>query len=193
LFGQSAFFTASQVAQLWQADVANTRRRLRKLTHAGLIERTWIIAQPPPEGLDAPLCSWQVGERLPDAGRVSWAARLRYGRRPLKNMAAYFATANTRTWFGQSAPPAWKPHQASHDLAVSQLYVVYALRWPRVARLWQGEDLLAPDRGFQEMVEDALIVRERPLLGLEVGAYRADRFRARFHSFAARAIPFRCY
>lgn len=109
-------------------------------------------------------------------------------------MTAYLATDRTRRRFGRTNATTFKPHQASHDLAVAALFVTFTRRWPRLASLWEGEDAYSAERGFGEKIEDALIVRsDKPVLGIEVGAYRADRFEERFRDFAARKLSFRCY
>ena len=191
--GPGAFFTARQVARLWRADLANTRRRLKKLNKAGLIETRCIVAQPPPEDIAVPLCAWRLGDPLPHPGKVSWAAKKRYCSRPLRRMTAFIATEQTRLRFGSfTGPASWKSHQSSHDLSVGALWVAYALRWPRIAARWLGEDMFSAKR--DGMVEDAMIVIDgKPLLGIEVGHYRKDRFEKRFHDFVTRQLSFRCH
>jgi hypothetical protein len=108
-------------------------------------------------------------------------------------MTAYAATEHTHLRFGRTrGAVASKPHQSSHDLAVGALWVAYAMRWPRIANSWLGEDQFADER--KSMVEDAVIVvKSKPILGIEVGYYRTDRFEKRFHDFSMRKLPFRCH
>jgi hypothetical protein len=148
----------------------------------------------PPQDIGVPVCSWRPGQSLPHAGRVSWTSRKRYAKGRLRNMQAYFATERTRRRFGQFTTPSIKALQSSHDLAVAELFVALTRRWPRLATHWQGEDMYCHERQFAEKVEDAVIVRNhKPILAIEVGAYRGDRFQEKFRDFAARQLAFRCY
>ena len=190
------FLSIRLVAAYWGGvDLANARRRLRKLTECGLIESRCIVAGRPPRDIATPLCTWRIGQTLPDAGKVSWHARKRYRKRPLRKMTVFAASQCTHLRFGsnlQRNSARGKALQSSHDLAVGALWVAYATHWPRLARAWLGEDQFNRDR--DAMVEDAVIVAKgKPILGIEVGHYRKDRFEKRFHDFYSRNLPFRCH
>ena len=77
-----------QIADLWQADIANTRKRMSRLAKAGYVDQISIDAQLPPD-VSEPLCvgtpcggATRCGP-LPNFHKVAYAAKRRYelGRR----------------------------------------------------------------------------------------------------------------
>ena len=60
-----------QIAQWWRTDIANVRKRVRKLEDSGLVEIRSVQVYEPPD-VTRPLRTWNIGEPLPtDDGRVS--------------------------------------------------------------------------------------------------------------------------
>ena len=80
-----------QIAEHWYAgDRANTRRRMRILTAAGLLARATVMARPLPVLL-TPVATWKPGESTPDAGVISHRLKSRWRYRPTLSRAPAFS------------------------------------------------------------------------------------------------------
>jgi hypothetical protein len=61
-------FSQRQIADhWWDGELANSRRRLRRLADRGLVQRITVFARPIPV-LASPLASWRPGDSAPHFG-----------------------------------------------------------------------------------------------------------------------------
>lgn len=192
--------TLSQVAEIWWTPsalgLAAARRRLAALRQAGLAVLRYVQARPLPE-IDAPLFSWHPGQSSPDYGPLAWKLQRRWTAAP-RRTAVLLATRRGANQFGGRGGGIVKQHfQASHDLGVSQMYVVLRRLRPEQAKRWVGEDLLSylrRSRKSREKIPDAAILADGTQdidRILEFGgAYDAARLR-RFHrDCSRRELPY---
>lgn len=133
------------------------RRRLRRLSGAGLIVQTVINAHPLLP-LGKPLVSWKPGKPEPPFERVSQRARERWNR-PSVPQAVVFAGKLAANLFGSSAGRLPRLEQRDHDLLLSQVYLRYRTSRPKEAKQWLGEDVF-PKAGYRIKDPDAFLVGE---------------------------------
>jgi len=180
-------FSLLQVASTWWGEgsvaEANTRRRLSKLTDAGLLRRLRIMALPLPE-LSKPLIRWEPGDGEPEFGPVAWKLQSRWKETPRKT-TVYIATSRASGIYGGRARGELKQEfQATHDLGVSAIYLRLFRLDPASAESWVGEDVLRRYRLGQK-IPDAVLAdspAQPPKLVLEFGgAYDVRRLR-HFHA-----------
>jgi hypothetical protein len=80
----------------------------------------------------------------------------------------------------------------SHDLHVSEVYLCLVRNSPNLARLWVGEDVIAPTREGQKL-PDAMLCNGQgePALVIEFGgAYPPERLRAFHEDCKQRNLPY---
>jgi hypothetical protein len=179
-------FSLTQIASFWWGEgevaLANTRRRLAKLTGADLLRRLSAMAIPIPD-LPAPMARWRPGEPEPDFGAAAWKLQKRWKEPPQKT-TIYIATARAAGIYGGRARGQLKRQlQATHDLGVASLYLRLLRHDPAAANSWVGEDMLRLYRLGQKIPDAALAdsAASTPNLILEFGgAYDVRRLR-RFH------------
>ncbi|QEG37719.1 hypothetical protein [Bythopirellula goksoeyrii] len=171
-------FTSSFAKRYWQVSSIAAKRRLEKLERKGLLRSRSVLAATPPP-IHGPLCVFKPEQEIPHtAGRVSYQARQRWKSIPVVVNRVYFATDLGRGLLGR--PPIKPPRdiQATHDLGLSDVYLAYRQRWPKLtARCWLNESEYAHHRGHCVKVEDAMLCRNHQVLLMVdyAGAYRPDR------------------
>ena len=190
------FFVVRQVAELWRADLANVRKRMKKLIAAGFIETRTICAQPIPP-IRSPLCRWKPGQEIPLPGQVAYAAKKRFRNRTPRSMTALKASTRTLHLFGCATRARLKTYQHTHDLGLSETYVFFYNRWPRLTHHWIGEDAYAAVLGHGQEVEDAQLLHPRSrvtMLAIEyTGHYRRDRVASLIEALVNRNVAFMCF
>ncbi len=175
--------TVQQVACIWWPSTSHVRivrRRLRRLTGAGLLHRT-IVNIHPLLRLKRPLFSWSPGNGEPDFEEVSTRARTRWGR-PGTPAEVYWASPVAANLLGSTAGKFPELSHRDHDLLLSQVYVLYRRDRPAEARQWTGEDALGK-AGYRIKDPDAFLMDERKtrLLVIEsAGRYSAKQIKS-FH------------
>lgn len=169
---------------LWHGDIANARRRMRRLVELGLVERHAVLARPLPDLL-SPLVQWHPGQTEPDAGHVAFELQSRWKYRSLRSTVLYTPTKTTVEHFGGRVKRPLST-QVSHDLGVAAIWLWYCEHhFDRIAT-WRGEDTLSDVEHGQSVPDAVLLGRdERPAVWIEFGGdYTADRVAA-FHDSAA--------
>lgn len=189
-------FLQRQIAEHWyDGDLANTRRSLRRLADAGLVERRTVFARPLPPLL-APLADWRVGQPAPDAGAIAYRCQQRWQGRPPRPSTAWIATGQAAQLFGGVRRGELKqPTQVTHDLGVAAVWLRLREIAPHWAATWRGEDLLASTRRGQKL-PDAFLVDEggRVVCVIEFGgSYDASRVQAFHDDCASRGLPYQLW
>ena len=186
-----------QVSQIRQSTDASARRRAKHLAERGLVQEVVLLAQSL-RGIAGPLARWKPGQAVPDAPRVSRAAVRRFADCPLKRIRAITATRRTLCHYGLDGRAPLNRYQQSHDLGLSEVFLYFLRRWPRLTwRCWIGEDAFRDERERGEKIEDAQLCDPRTaetLLVVEfVGKYRPGRVAAFINEMTRRGLPFMCF
>lgn len=179
LFGQRQLATA-----LWNSEIANARRRLRRLDELGLIERKTALVRPTPELL-CPVFQWKPGQTGPGVGQVAFRLQSRWRYQSLRSTVVILPTQKTIDHFG-GRQKSMLSSQVSHDLGVSEVWLWYLHNHGDVVRCWRGEDMLDEYQSGDSLPDAVLVdANEQPHTWIEFGGdYNADRI-ARFHEDAA--------
>ena len=163
----------------WNGDLANTRKRLKRLA-----EHEWLVAistqaRPTPV-LESPLVTWRPGENAPEFGQVAYQCQERWRTRPSRPSMVWIASERSSQLLGGVRRGELKnPLQVTHDLGVAAVWLRLRECAPMWAAAWRSEDLMAHTR-CGEKIPDAFIMdeHERVLWVIEfAGAYDAGRIR----------------
>ena len=189
------FSQRQMVDHFWNGEVANGRRRLKRLADNRLIQRSIVLARPTPV-LDSPLLKWIPGESRPNFGQIAYCCQARWRLRPARQCVVWFATETASQIYGGVARGELKhPMQATHDLGVAAVWLRLQQVVPEWATAWRGEDLLAHTRRG-EKIPDAFIVDERDRVTWVIefgGSYTAERVEAFHDDCASRDIPYQLW
>lgn len=192
------YLTIEQLARLWNTTAAAVRARLRLLTAAGWIRLLRLRARRVAPIRGALFC-WKPGEPPPACAQLAYACQSDLVKRPPRQQLACVATPRLCDLYGRPRPPALarKLYQQTHDVGVSEVFLYFMQRWPRLTTAgWRGEDLFAP-RAYGEMTEDALILHphsHQPLLVVEyISRYPKERLLGIHQEMERRQISYRLY
>jgi len=167
----------------WDSEVANARRRLRKLGLAGLISKTTVQARTLPE-IRGPVATWRPQQDAPEFGSIAHQLQARWTHKAVRSTTSYIATEHAAQLFAGKARGELRfPAQATHDLGVAAIWLRLHTAAADWADAWRGEDLLAHTRRG-EKCPDAFIVdsQDQPCWVIEFGgAYDARRVQE-FHA-----------
>lgn len=185
-----------QTSDHWfEGDDSNARRRLKHLQGLGLIQKVTVRARSLPP-IERPLISWQPGEATPDCGQAAYQCRQRWQLRHVRTCTAYIATKQAAQWFGGCRRgEITKDLQVTHDLGVTQVWLVLDDTAPEWADAWRGEDVMAATR-FRQKLPDGFIVdaQNRPMCAMEFGgSYDERRVRAFHEDCAERGLPYQLW
>ena len=139
---QVRVLSESQIYQGWNTQCSNEaiRTSLTKLIAAQLVHaESWTV--PPPQIGNAPLHTWKPGHLRPDTWHLSQICRSRWDRLPEK-ITVYQATELAGRLFGSRTGHATRVIERRHDLLLAEVFVLYRVRLPELARRWVGEDAL---------------------------------------------------
>lgn len=179
----------------WNGEVANTRRRLKRLASHDLVTRITVQARSLP-ALESPLISWRPGDSAPDFGQIAYRCQNRWRLRPTRPCSVWLATEVASQAFGGVGRGELKhPTQATHDLGVAAVWLRLNEVAPQWATAWRGEDLLAHTRRGEKL-PDAFIVddSEQVVWLIEFGGgYDAERVEAFHQDCAARGLPYQLW
>lgn len=179
----------------WDGELANTRRRLKRLAQAGLLSRVIVPtrALPPLEG---PLVHWQPGEPAPEMGQVAYRCQSRWRGRAVHPTTVWIASEKAAQLYGGSRRgDLHHPTQATHDLGVAAVWLRLKITAPAWAEAWRGEDQLAHTRVGQK-VPDAFLVDAENAVRCVIefgGAYDSERVEAFHADCAARELPYQLW
>ena len=190
------FLSVQQLARLREGSVQTAFRLAKRLVANGWAKPMRLLAQP--IEICGPLATWKPGRASPNATQISRAANLRYRHVAMQEVEAVTATNRTLQHFGLDSRIPLKRFQQTHDLGLSETFVHFWRRWPRLThRYWVGEDTYRSSRGRGEKVEDAQLRHPRSgetLLVVEfTGKYKALRVAQFIDDVVARQLPFVCY
>jgi len=186
-----AFDLPTVAAWLWSATAdprENARRRLGELVAAGLLKRLQVIACPLPP-VQAPVFSWQPGERAPDCGALAWQLQTRWAKPRITRI--YLAGSGVAFRFGLPADGLKNPTTVSHDLHMGAIYAHFACTKPQKLLDWMGEDQAPPVAVINKRPDAVLVRHGKPYRVIESGgAYPRERVAA-FHEACERSrIPY---
>ncbi len=189
-------FNQRQLAgQWWNGELANTRRRMKRLAQAGLLSRIIVPtrALPPLEG---PLIHWKPGDPAPDLGSIAYRCQERWRLRAVHPCTVWIASEQGAQLFGASSRGELKqPTQATHDLGVAAIWLRLKTIAPQWADAWRGEDQLAHTRQG-EKVPDAFLVDADNVVRCVIefgGAYDTERVQAFHADCVARNLPYQLW
>lgn len=179
----------------WMGEAANARRRLDLLTTSGLLNRISVSAR---AGMHftAPVVTWRPGEVSPNFGAVSYRLTSRWKKSTTRTCAAYVATDYARRLLGGSSRVGIKSGtQATHDLAVSAIWLRLREQNPSLIDKWYGEDAMSHTR-FRQKLPDVFFITddEKVESVLEFGgSYSAERVRDFHADCEARSLPYQIW
>lgn len=189
-------FSQRQVADhLWNGDLANARRRLKRLQQAGLITKVTVQARSLPP-LDAPLFSWRPDDAEPDCGAIAYRCQQRWKSRAVRPTSAWIISeTGGRAFGGVDRNELKHSTQATHDLGVAAVWLRLRQVAPQWASAWRGEDVMADIRRGEKL-PDGFIVNEQGHVVWIIefaGSYDAERVRAVHQDCAARDLPYQLW
>lgn len=189
-------FSQRQLADhFWNGELANARRRLKRLDKAGLVTKVTVQARSLP-ALDAPLASWRPDEPAPDFGAIAYRCQQRWQSRAVRPTSAWIITeAGARAFGGVARGELRHATQATHDLGVSAVWLRLRQVAPQWATAWRGEDVMAETRLGQKL-PDGFIVDETGRIAWIIefaGAYDAERVRAVHQDCVDRQLPYQLW
>ena len=179
----------------WNGELANSRRRLKRLADRNLLQRISVMARPAP-AFESPLITWRPGDAAPDFGKIAYRCHARWRSRPTRQSVVWLATKVASQAFGGTARGKLKHSmQATHDLGVAAVWLRLQQVAPQWAAAWRSEDLLAHTRTGQKL-PDAFIVddAEQVIWVIEFGgSYDAERVKAFHQDCESRNLPYQLW
>lgn len=179
--------TFDQVARGWYGNVArDAQQALSHLEHHGYLTRAHLPAAPELD-LSAPVLAWEPGDTRPSYTELGRVIAERWNGAQLQRTAVYVASQRTANHFLGAGGAVKLPRQATHDIHVATVYLLYRKRDPIAARQWVFEEILALERPHGQKVPDA-VLRERGVILRVIefaGKYDHRRLR-KFHTYCQR-------
>ena len=169
-------------------------RRAGRLVASGLLKKLIVLSRPLPR-LDAPIIVYYPGGEEANLARAAHLLHRRWSQPP-RSTTVYLATPRAAALTGGRASGLKHPLQASHDLAVTQVYLNTRKRDPDLAIAWLGEDCVPWAPGRRVRRADAVIPGAAGgiALAIEIGgsgsAYGRKRLEALHRHFAKSGIPY---
>ena len=185
-----------QASDHWfEGDGSNARRRLSHLQRLGLVQKLSVRARSLP-AIERPLIKWRPGEPSPNCGQAAWRCRSRWRLRHVRSCIAYIATEKAAQLFGgRHRGSINKELQVTHDLGVTQVWLVLDASAPEWADAWRGEDVMAATR-YRQKLPDGFIVDQnaKPVCAMEFGgSYDEERVREFHEDCAQRGLPYQLW
>lgn len=189
-------FSQRQLADdFWNGELANARRRLKRLEQAGLVTKVTVLARSLPS-LDAPLVSWRPDEPAPDFGAIAYRCQARWKSRAVRPTSAWMISeTGARAFGGVSRGELRHATQATHDLGVTAVWLRLRQVAPQWAAAWRGEDVMAETRHGQKL-PDGFIVDQTGNVAWIIefaGAYDAERVRTVHQDCEDRRLPYQLW
>ncbi len=181
--------TPDQLRRGWgwpdtESGLRNCRKRLGGLADAGLLY-AMTVPSTPMLCLTEPVFRWYPGDGEPDFDAVSYALQSRWRGLEERPTRVYTATFQAASIFGGRGRTKYtKLTQATHDLHVTELYLLLRENEPETADTWVGEDLIAIDqRKFEKLADAELRENGRTSMYLEFGGRYGAREVRKKHEF----------
>ncbi|MCA9041362.1 MAG: hypothetical protein KDA65_13500, partial [Planctomycetaceae bacterium] len=186
-------FSIRQIAKTWW-NLTRWGKSRACQTLAGLVKNGWlqqqsIFARPLPE-LSRPLLTWFPGAKKPNYHSIAQTLRRR-ANQEVKRVTILYATRQSVGLFGRGRLPTLKLTQATHDLGVSELFLIYRRQGFSAGR-WQSEERLPADWPLS-IRPDALLSDQQGnyQTGIEYGGdYPAQRLSELHAGFASIHLPY---
>lgn len=179
----------------WNGELANSRRRLKRLADRNLLQHMSVMARPA-LAFESPLVTWRPGDAAPDFGKIAYRCQARWRFRPARQCVVWLATEVASQAYGGTARGELKhPTQATHDLGVAAVWLRLLQVAPQWASAWRGEDLLAHTRRGEKL-PDAFIVddRDQVIWVIEFGGgYDTERVEAFHQDCVSRSLPYQLW
>jgi hypothetical protein len=189
-------FGQRQVADhWWGGELANCRRRLKRLAQNGLLARITVQARSLP-ALESPLVSWQPGDAAPNFGQVAYRCQQRWRCRPTRPCTAWIVTETGAQLFGGVRRGDLKhAMQATHDLGVAAIWLRFREVAPQWAAAWRSEDLLAHTRQGEKLPDAFLVDQAEQVLWVVEfgGSYDAQRVQTFHQDCVTRSLPYQLW
>lgn len=185
-----------QIARTWwnetEAGLTNTRKRLNLLA-AGptpLVRKLQVNAHPELD-LVEPLFIWSPGEPDPHFGALSYRLKSRWKDAP-KPTTVFIATQSAVRQFGGWGGKLKRPLQVTHDLHLSQIYLLYLKQRPLEVEHWVSEEHLAPERRHQKLPDAELRTPQGHTTRVIefAGAYDAQHVKRVHEDCLKRSLPY---
>ena len=185
-----------QASDHWfDGDDSNARRRLAHLERLGLVQKLDVRARSLP-AIEQPLIKWRPGEATPPCGQAAHRCRSRWRLHHVRSCIAYIATEKAARLFGgRRRGEINKALQVTHDLGVTQVWLVLDDNAPDWADAWRGEDVMAATR-YRQKLPDGFIVDQNatPICAMEFGgSYDEQRVREFHEDCAQRDLPYQLW
>lgn len=183
-----------QIARHWFAATSdplrNARRHAQALAAGGFVELFSMPARPEITLVEAAV-TWRPGDAPPDFARLSHQLTSRWNE-PAAPTELVIATPRGGGWLGGGGGRRPRRSEVSHDIALTGLYLRWAVQCRQTGDEWVSEARLRK-MGFGEhaRLPDAMVRNGDRWTAIELGgAYSADKL-ADFHRFcAARTIAY---
>lgn len=170
---QVRVFSDSQLIRGWRTEhlTETLALSIRKLNAAQLIRsEKWSVVLPMIG--NAPILTWKPEHSDPDTWPLSKQIRGRWNRET-SIVTVYQATELAGRLFGARSGHESRAIEQRHDLLLAEVFVLYRLRMPELARRWVGENAMpVAERGVKN--PDAFLLDEhyRPRRVIEsAGSY----------------------
>lgn len=181
--------TTELAARFWDTSSQYSRRRLRRLQRAGLLQAASVLAHPLLP-LENPVFTWNPEIRDPPFGSIRYQIQSRWTDAPTST-TVFLATKKAVHIFGGLGGVFSQPLQATHDIHVTALYVRHVLTGDS-ALSWQSEDALKQQNKRGKTPDAILLDRQhRPVRAVEFGgSYGLARLRAFHLACVHRNLPY---
>ena len=185
--------TLTQMGDVWWPELVSQkpiRRELKRLRNGGVLCRTMINAHPR-LAIKSPIFAWEPSQSDPDFQRVAERIRSRW-RHCAEPTEVYWASSKAANLFGSAAGQLPNVLHRDHDLLLSEVYVLYRLRYPELVHRWAGEDVF-PKAGFGIKNPDAFLFDDsgKPMRVVESAGRYGIRQIESFHQHCVeRDLPY---
>ena len=88
----------------WNGELANSRRRLKRLADRKLLHRIVVMARPAP-AFESPLIIWRPGDVAPNFGKIAYRCSARWRSRPARQCVVWLETGRCGTELWQDRLP----------------------------------------------------------------------------------------
>ena len=179
----------------FDGDDSNARRRLSHLQRLELVRKVGVRARTLPP-IREPLIKWRPGEATPNCAKAAYVCRSRWRLRHVRSCTAYIATEKAAQLFGgRRRGEIAKDLQVTHDLGVTQVWLLLDETLPNWADAWRGEDVMAATR-YRQKLPDGFIVdaNATPICVMEFGGSYDEQRVSEFHQdCAGRGLPYQLW